>query len=50
MKARIEEALGRILSRKHDAIIKVKFKEREDEQGSNNNGAGRVGSDARKRD
>lgn len=32
MKARIAEVLSRILSEKHDANIKITFKEREDEQ------------------
>lgn len=32
MKSRIEEVLSRILSEKHDANIKIIFKEREDER------------------
>lgn len=49
MKARIEEVLSRILSEKHDAKIKVKFKERADEQRRDNNGASGAGSNAGKR-
>lgn len=49
MKSRIEEVLSRILSEKHDAYVKVVFKEREDEQRRNNNGASITSSDARKR-
>lgn len=50
MKSRIEEVLSRILSEKHDAKIKVTFKERADEQGRDNNRASVSGSNARKRD
>ena len=50
MKARIEEVLSRILSEKHDAIIKVKFKEREDEQRRDHKRVSRANTNARKRD
>ena len=50
MKSRIEEVLSRILSEKHDAKIKIKFKEQDNEQRRNNNRVSRVGSNARKRD
>ena len=50
MKARIEEVMSRILSEKHDANIKITFKERTDEQRRDNNGTGRTGVNARKRD
>lgn len=50
MKARIEEVLSRILSEQHDAKITIKFKEREDEQGRDNHGISRTGSNAGKRD
>lgn len=49
MKARIEEVLSRILSEKHDAKIKIVFKEREHEQRRNNNRTSGAGSNARKR-
>lgn len=49
MKSRIEEVMSRILSEKHDAIIKIKFKEIEDEQGRNNNRASGVSTNAGKR-
>lgn len=48
MKARIEETMSRILSRKYDANIKIRFKEREDEQRRDNHGASITGSNARK--
>lgn len=50
MRTRIEEVLSRILSEKHDAKIKVRFKERKDEQRRDNHGTGITGSNARKRD
>ena len=50
MKARIEEVLSRILSRKYGAKIKIEFEEREDEQRRDNIGASIAGSDAGKRD
>lgn len=50
MKSRIEEVLSRILSEKHDAKIKVTFKEITDEQRRDNNRASRAGTNARKRD
>ena len=50
MKARIEEVMSRILSEKHDANIKITFKEKMDEQRRNNNRTGRTGSNARIRD
>lgn len=50
MKSRIEEVLSRILGEKHDAYVKVTFKEREDEQGRDNHGTSRTSSNARKRD
>ena len=50
MKARIEETLSRIFSRKFDANIKIVFEEREDEQRRNNIGTRRGNSNARKRD
>jgi hypothetical protein len=50
MKTRIEEVLSRILSRKYDAKIKIKFKESTDEQGRNNHRVSRDDIDARKRD
>ena len=49
MKSRIEEVLSRILSEKHDAIVKVRFEEREDEQRRDNHRASRVSPNARKR-
>ena len=48
MKSRIEEVLSRILSEKYDAKVTIKFKEREDEQRRDNNGASGAGSNARK--
>lgn len=50
MKARIEEVLSRILSEKHDAQIKLIFKEREDEQRRDNHRVSRDDIDARERD
>ena len=50
MKARIEEVLSRILSRKYDAKIEIEFEEREDEQGRDNSRTGIDHSYARKRD
>ena len=50
MKARIEEVLSRILSKKHGAKIKIVFEEREDEQRRDNFRTCGSGSDARKRD
>jgi hypothetical protein len=50
MKSRIEEVMSRILSRKHDAIITIKFKEIEDEQRSDNSRAIRNDKNAVKRD
>lgn len=50
MKARIEEVLSRILSEKHDAHIKVEFKEREDEQRRDHKRVSRANTNARKRD
>lgn len=50
MKARIEEVLSRILGEKHDAQIKLIFKEREDEQRRDNHGVSRDDIDARQRD
>lgn len=49
MKSRIEEVMSRILSEKHDAKIKITFKERADEQRRDHNRAGRIDPDARKR-
>lgn len=49
MKSRIEEVLSRILSEKHDANIKIRFKEREDERRRSNSRASRVGTNARQR-
>lgn len=49
MKSRIEEVLSRILSEKHDAIIKVTFKEIEDEQRRDNHGTCGIGSNAGER-
>ena len=49
MKSRIEEVMSRILSRKHDAKIKITFKERTNEQRRDNNGASGDGVNARKR-
>lgn len=49
MKARIEETLSRILSKKFDAKIKITFEEKTDEQRRDNHRVGRVGSNARKR-
>ena len=49
MKARIEEVLSRILSRKYDANIKITFKERTDEQRRDNNRVSGASSNARKR-
>lgn len=50
MKARIEETLSRILSKKFDAKIKIVFKEREDEQRRDNSGASIASADAGERD
>ena len=50
MKARIEEVLSRILSEKHDAQIKLIFKEREDEQRRDNHRVSRDDIDAGERD
>lgn len=36
MKSRIEEVMSRILSRKYDAKIKIRFEGRKDEQRRNN--------------
>ena len=49
MKSRIEEVLSRILSEKYDAKVKIKFKEKTDEQRRDNNGVSRVSPNARKR-
>ena len=49
MRSRIEEVMSRILSRKHDAIITIKFKEIEDEQRSDNSRVERNDSYAVKR-
>ena len=49
MKARIEEVLSRILSEKHDAKIKITFKEQTDEQRRDNNRVSRTCSNAGKR-
>ena len=49
MKSRIEEVMSRILSDKYDAIIKIRFEERDDEQRRDHYGTGRIGSDAGKR-
>ena len=50
MRDRVGEVLSRILSEKHDAKIKVEFKEREDDHKERNNRrTGRAGSDAGKR-
>lgn len=49
MKARIEEVLSRILSEKHDAKIKITFKEQGHEQGRDNNGTSGTSPNARKR-
>lgn len=50
MKARIEEVLSRILSRKHDAKITVRFEERRDGERRDNHGASGASFDAGKRD
>lgn len=50
MKSRIEEVMSRIFSEKYDAHIKIKFKEKTDEQRRDNHGVSRDGSNARKRD
>ena len=49
MKARIEEVLSRILSKKFDAKIKITFEEKTDEQRRDNHRAGRASTNARKR-
>ena len=49
MKSRIEEVMSRILSEKHDAKIKITFKERTDEQRRDYNRVSRSNSNARKR-
>ena len=49
MKSRIEEVLSRILSEKHDANIKITFKERTDEERRDNHGISGASSNARKR-
>ena len=49
MKSRIEEVMSRILSEKHDAKIKITFKERKDEQRRDNHGVSGNDIDARKR-
>jgi hypothetical protein len=49
MKSRIAEVMSRILSEKHDAKIKITFKEITDEQRRNNHGVGGTDIDARKR-
>lgn len=49
MKARIEETLSRILSEKHDAKIKITFKEKTDEQRRDNHRVSRAGANAGKR-
>lgn len=49
MKARIEEVLSRILSRKYGAKIKITFEEREDEQRRDNHGTSIASPNARKR-
>lgn len=50
MKARIEEVLSRILSKKYGAKIEIEFEEREDEQGRDNHRTSVTDSYARKRD
>ena len=50
MKSRIEEVLSRILSEKHDANIKIIFKEREDGRRRSNSRVSRVSANARQRD
>ena len=49
MKARIEETLSRILSRKYDAKIKITFEEGKDEQRRDNLRVSRDDIDARER-
>ena len=49
MKSRIEEVLSRILSEKHDAKIKITFKEKTDEQRRDNHRASGVSPNAGKR-
>ena len=49
MESRIAEVMSRILSEKHDAKIKITFKERKDEQRRDNHGVGRNDINARKR-
>ena len=49
MRDRIGEVLSRLLSEKYDANIKIKFKEREDEQGRDNKRVSRGNSTAGKR-
>ena len=48
MKSRIEEVMSRILSEKHDAKIKITFKERQDEQRRDNHRVSGADSNARK--
>ena len=48
MRDRIGEVLSRLLSDKYDANIRIKFKEREDEQRRDNHRVGGNGADARK--
>lgn len=50
MKARIEEVLSRILSKKYGAKIEIEFEEREDEQGRDDSRTSVNHSYARKRD
>lgn len=48
MRARIEEVLSGILSRKYDANIKITFKERTDEQRRDHNKISGVNSSKRR--
>ena len=47
MRSRIEEVLSRILSEKHDAKIKITFKERYDESRRGNRRVSNAGPNAR---
>ena len=47
---KIEHILSQILSRKYDAEIKIKFEERDNEQGRDHYGVGGVSTNAGERD
>jgi hypothetical protein len=49
MRDRIAEVLSRLLSEQYDAKIKIRFKEKTNEQRRDNYRASRVDSNARKR-